>query len=121
MLLQACHKNVTQGQNNVRYLEGRKPWQRSSKQTRTSCCMHPQWEEGTTTLTLWELSVCVCVCVRVCFRKIDYDLHKVLYISLTEHLNLPKSEGGADEVRYQTSDSFITHTDRTQEENILTY
>lgn len=64
---------------------------------------------------------CVCVCVRVCFGKIDYDLYKVLYTSLTEHLNLPKSEGGADEFRYQTSDSFITHTDRTQEENILTY
>lgn len=62
--LQTGHKNVMQRRNNVRHLWRNRSWPWSNGQTSTSCCTCPQWEEGTTTLTLRGFSECMDVAAR---------------------------------------------------------
>lgn len=69
--LQACRRSVMLEENNVRHLWRNKPRQWSNKQTRTSCCMCLQWEEGTTTLTIRAISMCPCLVIVLWTNQLD--------------------------------------------------
>lgn len=58
---QARREKATPPEDKGRHSWRNKLWSSSSKQTRTSCCMSPQWEEGTAVLQ----TLAICMGVRI--------------------------------------------------------